>query len=80
MVLKKYRCVKDYHPIIRMTDGISRPTHEPVAKKGDIFTQMGRNDFRYLSKDDNDLTLYESTLEHYHDCFIFVRQHISVLK
>lgn len=73
--MKKYKCIKDYHPIIHKTDGTTGPTDEPVTKKGDTFIQMGKNDDRFKSTTISDLALYEYTLRKYSDCFILISDH-----
>jgi hypothetical protein len=70
--VKKYKCVKDYHPIIHKNDGTIGPTDEPIVLKGDILIQMYINDDRFKSINNPDLALEECTLKKYKDCFVFV--------
>ena len=72
--LKQYKCIKHYYSLVSFT-----PTGSPVyskapdIEKDDIMTQMGKGDERFLSKDRENYALYESTLQHFSDCFELVK-------
>ena len=76
--MKKYKCVKDYHPIIHKNDGTTGPTEEPITKKGDVLIQMGKKDDRFKSTMTPDLALYEYTIKTYSECFILVCDHTKL--
>lgn len=87
--MRKYLCIKDYHPLIydrpfKIGDfewNMQRrqvPTPNPVIVKGDVMTQMDKdNGFgnvpRFKSKLDSDCALYEHTLIEYSDCFELIK-------
>lgn len=62
--IKKYLCIKDYHPIITTKDG-KKPTEKAIVKKGIILT-FNSNINAYSNKS---CGLYEYTLKDYKDCF-----------
>jgi hypothetical protein len=67
--MKKYLCIKDYHPIIHKKNNKVEPTDKPVTIAGDILIQMCENDTRYKSTKIPHLALYEYTLLEYNNCF-----------
>lgn len=50
------------------------PTKDPIVVKGDIMTQMGPNDSRFLSTLNPKCALYEYTLQEYSDCFRIIKK------
>lgn len=67
--MKQYIVVKDYCPIITKTTGKTEATDKPVLLFGDVLTQMGKNDLRFISSKNHDCALYEYTIHMYKDCF-----------